>query len=61
MYVLDFWKWLSPYPELLLAVGIMIGVMLMSAGSTKHNFRLELSGIMITVICCILAYYLFRG
>ncbi|MBR2906826.1 MAG: hypothetical protein IKC26_02120 [Clostridia bacterium] len=49
------------YADLFLAVAILIGVMLMSVGSTKHNFGLELSGIVITVICCLWAYCLFGG
>lgn len=49
------------YADLFLAVGILIGVMFASIGSAKHNFGLEVSGIVITVLCCLLAYCLFRG
>ena len=47
--------------DIFLALGAFIGVMLLCIGSTKHRLGLEVTGIVITVICCLLAYCLFRG
>lgn len=59
--ILEFFKGIVFYADILLAIGLLIGVMLASIGSVKHRFGLEVLGAVLAVLCLVVALYLFRG
>lgn len=52
---------LLSYADLVLALGILLGVMLMSIGSVKHSLGLEVFGAVLAVLCLVAALYWFWG
>ena len=57
----DTLQFLLNYVDIFLAAGAFVGVMVASIGSAKHRFGLEVTGIVTTVLCAIIALYYFRG
>lgn len=59
--ILEFLKGVVLHPDVLLAIGLLLGVMIASVGSVKHRFGLEVGGVVMAVMCLVMAMYWFRG
>lgn len=49
------------YVDVLLAVGLMVGVMLMCFGFSKNTFSMKVIGGFIAATCVVIEFYLTRG